>query len=185
MRVLALAEELNLPHVAFIDTRGAGVGVAVEAEGLAHVVGTLMRELLRIRVATVSVLVGEGAGAGAIALLAADSVVALEHAWLTPIAPEAGSAILFRNPHEAPRMARSQAAGADRLRSDGLVDVVVPEGVTVAESCERLMDAVAGELATEQLRLPEERLASRRVHVRNLGRQYLTIRDSGVAPFVL
>ena len=185
-RAVAIAAELGLPLVSFIDTRGAGAGVEVESEGLADAVGTLIRELLRVRIPTVAVLVGEGAGAGAIGLLAADAIVALEHAWLAPIAPEAASAIVFRNTDEAAQMVRNQAADTASLQREGLVDMVVPEGPTVSCTSRRLVDAVAAELTAVGSLLASERLLRRRAGIRSLARQHLTIgaETSGVTPGV-
>lgn len=181
-RAVSIADELNLPLVSFIDTRGAGVGAEVEAAGLAHVIGTLIRELLGVRIPTVSVLIGEGSGAGAIALLAADATIALEHAWLAPIAPEAASAILFRGTDEAAQMARSQAANVEALQSEGIVDTIVPEGPTVAQTSAVLADAVARALQEASSVPPDERLLTRRAAIRSLARQHLTIREAPPPP---
>ncbi|MYB29315.1 MAG: hypothetical protein F4X38_09260, partial [Acidimicrobiaceae bacterium] len=177
-RAISIAEELGLPLVSFIDTKGAGAGIDEESEGLAHSVGSLIRELLGVRIPTVSVLMGEGSGAGAIALVAADSVIALENAWLAPIAPEAASAILFRSTERAAHMVRGQAADVAALRDEGLLDSVVPEGPTVAETSEMLVNAVASALRKTAAMPPEERLLARRANVRSLARQHLTIREA-------
>lgn len=177
-RAISIAEELGLPLVSFIDTKGAGAGVDEESEGLAHSVGSLIRELLGVRIPTVSVLMGEGSGAGAIALVAADSVIALENAWLAPIAPEAASAILFRSTERAAHMVRGQAADVAALRDEGLLDAVVPEGPTVTETSEMLVHAVATALRKTAAMPPEERLLARRANVRSLARQHLTIREA-------
>ncbi len=176
-RAISIAEELGLPLVSFIDTKGAGAGVDEESEGLAHSVGSLIRELLGVRIPTVSVLMGEGSGAGAIALVAADSVIALENAWLAPIAPEAASAILFRSTERAAHMVRGQAADVEALRNEGLLDSIVSEGPTVTETSATLVDAVAGALRKTASMPPEERLQARRANVRSLARQHLTIRE--------
>ena len=181
-RAVSIADELDLPLVSFVDTRGAGVGAEVESAGLAHAVGTLIRELLGVRIPTVSVLVGEGSGAGAIALVAADAVIALEHAWLAPISPEAASAILFRDTEAAAQMARSQAAHVEALRSEGILDAVVPEGPTVAQTSAALADAVARALRKASSLPPDERLLTRRAAIRSLARQHLTIREAPPPP---
>ncbi len=176
-RAVRIATELGLPLVSFIDTQGAGTGPDVEAEGLAHGVGALIRELLGARISTVAVLLGEGSGAGAIALLPADTVIALEHAWLAPIAPEASSAILYRNTARAEQMVRGQAADTAALHREGLVDHTVPEGPTVQCSAQRLVDAVARSLQALHSLTASERLLRRRAAIRSLARQHLTIRE--------
>ena len=76
---------------------------------------------------TVSVLLGEGSGGGAIALLPADRVLAAEHGWLSPIAPEGASVILHRTTERADELAVAQAIGATALRRLDIVDLVVAE----------------------------------------------------------
>ena len=181
-RAISIAEELGLPLVSFIDTKGAGAGIDEESEGLAHSVGSLIRELLGVRIPTVSVLMGEGSGAGAIALVAADSVIALENAWLAPIAPEAASAILFRSTERAAHMVRGQAADVEALRDEGLIDSIVSEGPTVTETSEMLVNAVAAALRKTAAMPPEDRLLARRANVRSLARQHLTIREPAQSP---
>ena len=176
-RAVAIAAELGLPLVSFIDTQGAGSGADIEAEGLAHALGALIRELLGVRIPTVAVLLGEGSGGGAIALLPADAIIALEHAWLAPIAPEAASAILYRDTLRAAQMVRGQAADTGALQREGLVDLTVPEGPTVQCSSQRLVDAVASSLREARSLTASERLLRRRAGIRSLAREHLTIRE--------
>lgn len=175
-RVIALADELELPFVSFLDTRGAGTGPAVEQSGLADIVGRLLRQLLSVRVPTVSVLMGEGSGAGALALLPADAVLALEHGWLAPIAPEAGSAILFRSPDEAALMARGQWGETAALHRLGVVQEVVRDRGQPATSAQAIVDAVGRALDRLSALDVDERLATRRVGTRSVNRELLTIR---------
>ncbi len=174
LRAVRLAEELSVPIISMIDTAGIPPGIETELTGLASVVGELMRELLRVQVPTVSVLTGEGSGAGAIALLAADRQFATENAWLTPIAPEAGSAILFRSLDKAPRMARSQRASALSMLEDGIVDEVIPEGPSDAATIvDRVVDRVVAAFQELTPLAAKDRLDRRRVRTRSLSRQYL------------
>ena len=74
-------------------------------------------------------------------------------------------------------MVRGQAADVEALRDEGLIDSVVPEGSTVSETSERLVNAVAAALRKTVAMPPEERLLARRANVRSLARQHLTIRE--------
>ncbi len=126
-RAMVLADELGLPFVTVIDTAGAEISVRSEEEGLAAEVARCLAELAALRVPTLSLLFGEGTGGGAIALLPADRVVACEHAWLSPIAPEGASEILYRSTDRAKELSKSQAIASTDLRRHGIVDVVVPD----------------------------------------------------------
>ena len=90
-RAMRLAEEFQLPFVTVIDTEGARVDAESEERGLAREIAECLATMSALTVPTLSLLLGEGAGGGAIALLPADRVVAAEHAWLAPIAPEGAS----------------------------------------------------------------------------------------------
>lgn len=141
-RGFALAAELGLPVVTIIDTAGAAMTPHDEESGLAAMIAECLAAMAAISTPTLSVLLGEGTGGGAIALLPADRVVAAEHAWLSPIAPEGASAILYRTPDRAPEVAASQAIASTDLRRLGIVDVVVPDGGEDAPAC---LAAVIGE----------------------------------------
>ena len=168
-RGMALALELGLPIVSFIDTQGAAMTPADEESGLAAMIAECLAALSAVPVPTLSVLLGEGAGGGAIALLPADRVIAAEHAWLSPIAPEGASAILHRTADRAPQVAASQSIAATDLLRLGIVDVVVAD--TDAPAAPARMAAVIGsELRALVDRAPDERLAARRQRYRTIAR---------------
>jgi len=75
-------------------------------------------------VPTVAVVDGQGAGGAAIAWMAADTVLATPDSFVAPIAPEAGSVILHRDPTHAAELAELQQVSAIELRDAGIVDAV-------------------------------------------------------------
>lgn len=167
-RGMLLAAELGLPLVTLIDTTGAAMTAHDEESGLAASIAACLAEMSAVRVPTLSVLMGEGAGGGAIALLPADRVVAAEHAWLSPIAPEGASVILHRTPDRAAEVAAAQAIAATDLRRLGIVDAVVPDGD--ADAAGR-MAAVVGEQLRELVEQDTgERLAARQQRYRTVAR---------------
>lgn len=172
-RAIALAAELKLPLLTVVDTCGAEASVAAEHGGLASEIACCLADLVAVRVPTLSVLLGEGSGGGALALLPADLVVAAEHAWLAPLAPEGSSALLFRTADRAPQMARLQRIAAMDLFAQGAVDVVVPEGQDAAEEPDGLLTGltttVASALRTLLAASPAERLERRWLRYRNVG----------------
>ena len=173
-RAMALADELDLPLVTVIDTAGADISVRSEEEGLAAEVARCLAELSALRIPTLSLLFGEGTGGGAMALLPADRVIACEHAWLSPIAPEGASEILHRTTDRAEELAHAQAIASTDLRRLGIVDVVVPDRPAPGEEGDVFaarVAATAGALLTEILfEDPTTRLATR-------SRRWLTVAE--------
>ena len=172
-RAMDLAEALHLPLVTVIDTAGAVSSRESEEGGLALEIARCMATMSGLTVPTLSLLLGEGTGGGAIAFLPADRVLAAEHAWLAPIAPEGASAILHRTTERAAEMAASQAIASTDLRKLGIVDVVVPDRPAPGEEGERFGARIAATAARELRALihrhPRERRSARMNRYRVLG----------------
>ncbi|MEZ2122500.1 carboxyl transferase domain-containing protein [Corynebacterium sp. CCM 9203] len=149
-RGVALAQGLGLPLVSVIDTPGAELSVAAEEAGMAGSIARTLGELVDVDVPTVSVILGQGCGGGALAMLPADTVLAAEHAWLSPLPPEGASAIIHRDTDHAPEMMREQRVSAFALRDTGIVDALIPEEPDAAEEPDafisRVLNAIAGAL---------------------------------------
>lgn len=167
-RGMALAAELGLPLVTVIDTAGAAMTAHDEQGGIAAMIAECLAAMAATTSPTLSVLMGEGTGGGAIALLPADRVVAAEHAWLSPIAPEGASAILYRTADRAAEVAASQAIASTDLRRIGIVDVVVPD--TGDDAAAVLAAVIAEELDALTGIEAGERLAARAGRYRTVGR---------------
>ena len=105
-RGMQLAADLRLPLVTVIDTPGGELSPAAEEDGLAREIARCLLTLITLPVPTVSVLLGQGTGGAALALLPADRVLAAQHAWLSPLAPEGASVIVYQD--------TAHAAGARR-----------------------------------------------------------------------
>jgi acetyl-CoA carboxylase alpha subunit len=83
--------------------------------------------LISLPVPTISVLLGQGTGGAALALLPADRVLAAQHAWLAPLAPEGASVIVHKDTAHAPELTARQGIRAADLAADGVVDRIVAE----------------------------------------------------------
>ena len=169
-RAMALASELGLPLVALIDTQGAAMTQADEESGLAAMIAECLAAMSAMPVPTLSVLLGEGAGGGAIALLPADRVIAAEHAWLSPIAPEGASAILHRTADRAPQVAASQAIASTDLHRLGIVDEIVADRDGDANAPARMAAAIGAQLHALIAQDPAQRLAARQQRYRTVAR---------------
>jgi acetyl-CoA carboxylase carboxyl transferase subunit beta len=126
-RGMRLAEELGLPLVTVIDTPGAELSPEAEERAIAGEIARCIATLTTMRVPTISVILGQGCGGGALALLPARTVVATEHAWLSPLPPEGASVIVHGDLTHAPAMAERQRVRAADLLADGVVQHVGPE----------------------------------------------------------
>jgi acetyl-CoA carboxylase alpha subunit len=73
------------------------------------------------------VVIGEGGSGGALATLLADSVMVLEHAFLSVASPEAAAAILFRDAGRKQSAAAALCLEAENLLEWGIADEIVPE----------------------------------------------------------
>lgn len=171
-RGMGLAAELGLPLVTVVDTPGALLSKEAEEGGLAAEIARCLAELAALPAPTVCLLLGQGAGGAALALFPCDRVVAAQHSWLSPLAPEGASAVLYRTTERAPEVAAAQRVRAVDLHRDGVVDRVVPERPDAAEEPEAFLTRVARALEYELVALGRddaERLAARVDRYRHLG----------------
>lgn len=127
MRVMALAEKLNLPVITLIDTPGAYPGASAEERGQGGAIARSMQTMLRLRVPTIAIVIGEGSSGGALALGVADRVMMLENSTYSVISPEGGAAILWRDAGRARDAASAFQPTASNCYRWGIADVVVPE----------------------------------------------------------
>jgi acetyl-CoA carboxylase beta subunit len=155
-RGMRLAEELGLPLVTVIDTPGAELSPRAEEGAIAGEIARCIATMTTMTVPTVAVILGQGCGGGALALLPADTVLATEHAWLSPLPPEGASIIVHGDTDHAAELAESQRVRAADLVADGVVHHVVPE--VDGETARDLAIAVAAEVGVA-LRRAERRRA--------------------------
>jgi acetyl-CoA carboxylase carboxyl transferase beta subunit len=167
-RGMQLAADLRLPFVSVIDTPGGELSAAAEEDGAAREIARCLAALITLPVPTVAILLGQGTGGAALALLPADRVLAAEHGWLAPLAPEGASMIVYRDTAHAPELAARQGIRAADLAAAGLVDRIVAErdpGQLLAD-LGRLLEAELQSLAGDD---DGDRLAGRHRRYRHLG----------------
>jgi acetyl-CoA carboxylase alpha subunit len=152
-RGIALARELALPLVTVIDTPGAELSPEAEANALAGEIARCLGDLAVLTVPSVALLMGQGCGGAALALLPAATVVAAQHAWLSPLPPEGASVIVHGDVEHAPALTDAQGVASAVLWSNGIVDVVVPEHPAAHEDpsgfCRRMAVAAVAALAAQ------------------------------------
>ncbi len=126
-RAYTLAERFRLPLITLVDTPGAAADSAAEIGGVTTAIAESLARLGRLRTPVVNVVVGEGGSGGALALAVGDRLLMMENAIFSVIAPEAASAILFRDAAHTQQLAGSLKVTAADLQAMGLVDRVIPE----------------------------------------------------------
>jgi acetyl-CoA carboxylase carboxyl transferase subunit beta len=157
-RGIRLAAELGLPLLTVIDTPGAVLSAEAEERGLAGEIARCLADLLVAPNPTLCLLLGEGSGGAALALLPADRVLCAQHGWLSPLPPEAASAIVHRDVGHAAEMAQAQGVRSADLLRDGIVDRILPEG---EDFCARTSVVLAEELTRLAAMDEAVRLAAR------------------------
>nr|WP_246223718.1 carboxyl transferase domain-containing protein [Pseudarthrobacter psychrotolerans] len=158
-RGMELAEQLRLPLLSLIDTVGAELSVAAEESSMAGEIARSIARLISLRTSTISLILGQGTGGGALALLPADRMIAAQHAWLAPLAPEGASAILYKRTSEANRTAQDQGITAADLHAGGIIDRVLPDPVDAAPDA--LIRQVSAAIVEELNALTRSKAANR------------------------
>jgi acetyl-CoA carboxylase carboxyl transferase subunit alpha len=174
MRVMALAEKLDIPVITLIDTPGAAPGADAEQRGQGGAIARSIQAMARLRVPSVAVVIGEGSSGGALALGVADRVLMLEHATYSVISPEGAAAILWRDAGKARLAASAFRPTAANCYRWGVVDAVVPEPRGGADrdhdEAARLLDGYLARALRDLGALPTgERIRQRRERYRRLG----------------
>ncbi|WP_028659313.1 carboxyl transferase domain-containing protein [Nocardioides insulae] len=150
-RGMELAEELRLPLVTVIDTPGAELSPHAEERAVAGEIARCIATMTTLTVPSCAVLLGQGCGGGALALLPAQTVIAAQHAWLSPLPPEGASVIVHRDVDHAPQMAARQHVRAVDLAANGAVHKVVPEHED--DDVASLSRAIAAEVSAQLVRM--------------------------------
>lgn len=148
-RAVALACQLGLPILTFVDTPGADITPEAENAGIARAIARTHAAMAAATVPTVSVCVGEGGSGGAQALSATDRQLIQEGAIFSVIGPEGAAAILERDAAKAEQVAPLLRLTAADLVGFGIADAVVDDDpeATAAAVHAALADAEVGDRA--------------------------------------
>ena len=130
LRIMEMAERLNLAIISFIDTPGAYPGVGAEQRGQSEAIGHNIMKMSGLKVPIISFVIGEGGSGGALAIGLANKVYMLQYSVYSVISPEGCSTILMKSPELAHVMAKSLKITAEELYKLKLIDGILqePEG---------------------------------------------------------
>jgi acetyl-CoA carboxylase carboxyl transferase subunit alpha len=174
MRVMAIADKLDIPIITLIDTPGAYPGAGAEERGQGGAIARSMQTLFRLRVPVIAAVIGEGSSGGALALGIADRVIMLENSTYSVISPEGGAAILWRDAAKSRQAAAAFQPTAANCYRWGIADAVVPEPPGGAhrdhDEAARLLGAYLARALRDLRALPPaERRRLRRDRYRRIG----------------
>ena len=148
LRLMEMAERFCLPILTFIDTPGAYPGVGAEERGQSEAIAHNLRSMARLRTPILCTVVGEGGSGGALAIGVGDRLLMLQYSTYSVISPEGCAAILWKSADKAQLAAEAMAITSDKLKEQGLADLVIPEPLGGAH---RDPDATAQSLKTALL----------------------------------
>jgi acetyl-CoA carboxylase carboxyl transferase subunit alpha len=127
LRLMKLAEKFALPVFTFVDTPGAYPGIDAEERGQSEAIGRNLFEMARLKSPIIVTIIGEGGSGGALAIAVGDVMQMLQYATYSVISPEGCASILWRSAEMAPDAAEALGITANRLKTLGLIDKIVPE----------------------------------------------------------
>lgn len=127
LRLMKMAEKFGKPIVTLIDTPGAFPGLEAEERGQGEAIARNIRDMFMLKVPVICIIIGEGASGGALGIAIGDRVLMLENSWYSVISPENCSTILWRTWDFKEQAAEALKLTAIDMRSNGLVDGIIPE----------------------------------------------------------
>ncbi|AMQ57186.1 acetyl-CoA carboxylase carboxyltransferase subunit alpha [Algoriphagus sanaruensis] len=127
LRLMKMAEKFGKPIVTLIDTPGAFPGLEAEERGQGEAIARNLKEMFMLKVPVICIIIGEGASGGALGIAIGDKVFMLENTWYSVISPESCSSILWRSWDYKEQAAEALKLTAKDMKSNGLVDDIIPE----------------------------------------------------------
>ena len=127
LRLFRLAEKFGIPIITLIDTPGAYPGIGAEERGQSEAIARNLYVMAELETPIIGVIIGEGGSGGALALGVVDQLLMMQYGTYSVISPEGCASILYKSADKASVAAESLAITADRLKSMGLIDRIIPE----------------------------------------------------------
>lgn len=127
LRLMKMAERFGLPVVTLIDTPGAYPGINAEERGQSEAIARNLIEMAELKVPIICTIIGEGGSGGALAIGVGDVTMIMQYSTYSVISPEGCASILWKNAANSAEAAEALGITAKRLKTLGLVDVVIPE----------------------------------------------------------
>ena len=127
LKLMRTAEKFKLPLFTFVDTPGAYPGIGAEERGQSEAIGHNLYAMAELNTPVITTVIGEGGSGGALAIALGDQVLMLQYSTYSVISPEGCASILWKSAAKAPEAAETLGITAQRLKTLGLIDKIVPE----------------------------------------------------------
>lgn len=124
---MRLAEKMQLPIVALIDTKGAAPDIGAEERGQSEAIARNLMVMSGLKVPIVCVVIGEGGSGGALGIGIGDRLMIQEFAYFSVISPEGCASILWKDAERKADAAEALKITAPELVRLGVMDSIVPE----------------------------------------------------------
>ncbi len=175
LRLMQLAEKFALPVFTFVDTPGAYPGIEAEERNQSEAIGRNLYAMASLKTPIIVTVIGEGGSGGALAIAVGDTVLMLQYATYSVISPEGCASILWKSADKAPEAAETLGITANRLKTLGLIDKIVPEPLGGAHrdpqaTAASLKKALAEALTQLQEKKPKELVEERLERLMAYGR---------------
>ncbi|MFL0683521.1 MAG: acetyl-CoA carboxylase carboxyltransferase subunit alpha [Algoriphagus aquaeductus] len=166
LRLMKMAEKFGKPIVTLIDTPGAFPGLEAEERGQGEAIARNLKEMFMLKVPVICIIIGEGASGGALGIAIGDKVFMLENTWYSVISPESCSSILWRSWDYKEQAAEALKLTAKDMKSNGLIDDIIPEPLGGAHKDLKFMSKTIKEVILKALKeldkiKPEKRIEQR------------------------
>ena len=157
LRLMQMAEKFSLPVFTFVDTPGAYPGIDAEERNQSEAIGRNLYVMAGLKTPIIVTIIGEGGSGGALAIAVGDAVLMLQYATYSVISPEGCASILWKSADKAPEAAETLGITANRLKTLGLVDKVIPEPLGGAHRDPEQIAATLKKALAEQLKALQEK----------------------------
>jgi acetyl-CoA carboxylase carboxyl transferase subunit alpha len=155
-RLMRMAERFQIPLITLIDTPGAYPGIGAEERGQSEAIANNLALMSRLKTPIISTVIGEGGSGGALAIGVSDRLCMLQYSTYAVISPEGCASILWKNSEYAAEAAAAMGVTADRLKSLGVADRVIPEPLGGAHRDQETISASLHEVLSEELAALQE-----------------------------
>jgi acetyl-CoA carboxylase carboxyl transferase subunit alpha len=159
LRLYRMAEKFKLPIITLIDTPGAYPGIGAEERGQSEAIARNLYVMAELKTPIIGVIIGEGGSGGALALGVTDQLLMLQYSTYSVISPEGCASILWKSADKASEAAETLAITANRLKTMGLIDRIVPEPMGGAHRDYELIMQTMRRVLSEEL----EKLQSKNI----------------------
>lgn len=175
LQKMKLAEKFSIPIVSFIDTPGAYPGIGAEERGQAYAIAQNLKEMSQLKTRIIAVVIGEGGSGGALGIGVSDRFAMLQYSYYSVIAPEACSAILWRDKGYFKEAAEALKLTSKELLRLKLIDDIIEEplGSAYRDAYTTLTNVKSylSRTLSELKQIPLRRLLNERYKkIRNIGK---------------